>query len=365
MVPQSSHFESNLNLLSSVKRIQGLNIDLKIGFFFTDIIGRDDLQQLFEWLWNHRIINVFVAFGGRNVALLNVYNFDPFGTFELINVTGSESFNKIFPAERSNFHYHPFRIAAINDSSIAQYSSNVPFLGGPDENLWKIVFSTMNATYSIFWVSGSFARIENLDNGTVDIFGDLTDIVDQGIITIYPIVKEILSIVVPKSKQFEAFTVFIKASASSNFLGYTLLMILVAVVADVVSLLLNANSAIKYQRLCLSEVFLVIPMTFAGFLIANGFLSLLKSHHTRLIMQPQIETIEDLYKSPIPMTSPNEYWLNKDAEMLNSLLKHGNLSVNMQIINNFDYEQQILMEVPFAFAEYDSVAQFVNIKSIR
>lgn len=110
------------------------------------------------------------------------------------------------------------------------------------------------------------------------------------------------------------FVAFVKVTASSNIFGYSLAVIAVAVVvlmcsryinykkfcrcvADVMNILLNDNSAIKYRRLRFSEIVLVIRMIFAGFVIVNGFLSSLKSHLTRPIMQ--IETIEELNRSPL------------------------------------------------------------------
>lgn len=379
VVPTSSNFDSNLTLLSFVKKIQLLNVNLKIGIFFSHFVTSDDLQKLFEWCWNHRIINIFTAFGGvDSESLLNVFIFNPLGTFDVINVTGSEWFHRVFPEKILNFRQHSFRVAVIADESIVQYSSSVEFIDGPDELLWKAVFSVINATYSIFLVTGSLDGIEVLDNGTVDIHGDLTDIMEQGIVTVYPTILEIVSIVVPRTKPYSTFEAYVQIMTSSDFLGYTSIMIGVVVfvlissryinckkivfsqcIADVMNVLLNENSAIKYQRLSFSEVFLFVPMTFAGFIIVNGFLSSLKSNLTRPVLQPQIETVEDFYRSPIPMTSPNDYWLAKDAENLNSLLKYGNFSFKMRTIDYADFVQQIITEVPFSFAEYNSIAKFM------
>lgn len=373
VVPRRSNFESNLNLLSFVKEIQLFNINLKIGLFFPHIVPNDDLQKLSKWCWNHRIVNIFAAFGE---SFLHVFNFNPMEPFDVINVTGRELIRQIFRRNISNFQHHPFRLAVIDDKSIVQYS-NVQFIDGPDEKLWKAVFSVLNATYSIFRVRGSLERIEDIDNGTVDILADLTDIKGQGHVTLYPIVMEILSIVVPKTKPLTAFEAFMKIATSNHFFGYFLVIVFVIFVlmgsryinykkclilqcvADVVNLLLNENSAIKYRRLSFSEACLVVPMTFAGFVMANGFLSSLKSHLTRPVMQSPIETIEDFYRSPLPMTTPNEYWLVKDAEILNGLLKYGNFSSKIRVIEYSDFVQQILTEVPFSFTEYNSVAKFM------
>lgn len=353
VVPPSSNFESNLNLLLLVKQFQLSNVNsLKIEMFFPNILTSDDLQKFFQWCWNNRIINIFAAFGEHSESLLQVFNFNPFGTFNVINVTGSGSFHNIFQAEKiSNFQQHPFRLAVIDDDDLTQYYYLVELTDSPDEKLWKYVFSVMNATYSIYPVRGSLERVEMLDNGTVDILADLTDITDHRVITIYPVVFEIISVVVPEPELYTAIEAYMKIVTSSDFFGYFLILIAVAVlvlmgsryingkkclmfqcIVDVTNLLINDNAAIKYQRLSLSELFLIIPMTFAGFIIVNGFVSSLKSHLTRPVIRPQIETIEELYRSPIPFMSVNEFWLSEEMEFLNAMF-------------------------PFAFTEYNSLAK--------
>lgn len=374
-----TNFDSNLNVMSMVKKIQRLNINLKIGMFFAHMLSDDDLEELFKWCWSHRIINIFAAFRQHPESLLNVVNFNPFGTFDLINVTESESVYEMFPPKITNFQQHQFRLAVIDNESLVEYSSTVAFTDGPDEMLWNTVLSVLNATYSIYWVRDNLDPVDALDNGTVDIHGDLTDIMNQRIVTIYPMVLEIVSIVVPETKPYSTFEAYLRMATSSNLFAYTLFMLVAVLislmcsryvnyrkfltfqcVADVVNILLNENSAIKYQLLTFSEMCLFIPMTFAGFIIVNGFLSSLKSHVTRPIMQPQIQTADDLYRSPLPMTTPNEYWLAKDAEMLNRQLKQsGNFGLKIRIIDYPDFVQQILTEVQFSFAEYDSIAKFM------
>lgn len=376
VVPPISNFESNLNLLALLKQIQLTNVRLKIGFFFPNIVSNDDLQKLFHWLWNNRIIDIFAAFGEPSEALLQVFNFNPFGTFDVINVTGS--LNDIFPAkEISNFQQHSFRLAVIDDISIVQYSMG-PFIGGRDEKLWKAVFSSLNATYSIFSVRDSLRPVEVLDNGTVDIHADLTDAMEHQIINIYPVQFEIVSMVVPLPEPYTAIEAYTKTATSSDFVGYSLIMIIVATfvlmvsryingrksvilqsLVDVVNLLTNENGDIKYQRLSLSEIFLIVPLTFAGFIIVNGFLSSMQSHITQPVLRPQIKTIEDLYRSPIPIMSLNEYFLSKDTESLNALLGHGNFSFKMHVINSSVSSQLILNDFPFSFGEYDYFAKVV------
>lgn len=380
--PHRTDFENVIKFMRLVKSVQVLNVNVKIAFFLLHIMTGQELEALFKWCWDHRIVNIFVAFRQpHTTSPWSVFGFSAFGTFAVINRTDSiagSDVQQLFPGKISNVQQHAFRIAAIDDTSIEQYSSTVGFTGGPDENLWTAVLSVLNGTFSIHRVTGRLEPIDILDNGTVDIHGDLTDLLNQRIVTIYPMVMEILSIVVSKARPYSTFEAYIQMATASNLVGYTFLMIafgalvlmccryingkncrLVDCVVDVVSLLLNDNVAIKYQQMSLSENCLTIPMTFAGFIIVNGFLSSLKSQLTRPIMQHQIETVEDLYHSTLPMTTPNEYWLEKDAEWLNSLLRYGNFSYKIRIIDYPDFVQQILDEVQFSFAEYNSIAKIM------
>lgn len=93
-VPKDTKFDKTLlSILLLVKEIQLLKVNIKIGIFFSTFVPNDDLKNLFEWLWSKRIINVFAAFhfnGEPHPQSLNVFNFNPFGTFKVVNITGGE-----------------------------------------------------------------------------------------------------------------------------------------------------------------------------------------------------------------------------------------------------------------------------------
>lgn len=380
----SLDIKSVVETLSLIKKIQVWKANSKIGIFFSLIWSNHDLYELFTWCWNHRILNIFAAFRAPTSTAsgsqtLNIFNYVPFGTFKVVNVTGTKSLRRIFHEKISNFQGHSFRLAVIADDDLVQYSSTVAFSNGPDEMLWQAVFSVINASYSIFLVKGSLEPIDVMDNGTVDIHGDLTDILNQQIVTIYPMVLEIVSMVLPEPRPYGTFQAYIQIATSTGFMGYSLGTVLAVVLVlmcsrrinsrnillyqcfiDVMNLLLYDNTAIKYQRMSFSEIMLILPITFAGFIIVNGFLSSLKSQLTQPMMQPRIETIDEFYNSPIPMTTPNEYWLAKDAEMLNNLLNHeGNFTPKMRVIEYSKFVEQIIAEEMFSFAEYNSIAKFM------
>lgn len=282
IAPESSYFDSNLNLLTFVKSIQ-FKTNLKIGLFFS-YIASDDLQKIFEWCWDHRIIHIFVAFYSKHKVvtlesepLLNIFNFNPFGTFDMRNITGNESIHNIFGDKKPNFQQHQFRMAKNGNRNITQYSG----IKGPDENMWNSVFSVLNSSFSIFWIENDMEPLEILDNGTVDIHADLTEL--SRVVTIYPMIMEILTVVVPKARPYPEFAAYLKTVTSDSFFGYSLIIIILIIflitafryvkykkillyqsAADILNLLMNDNGAIKYQQLTYSEMFLIIPLTFAG-----------------------------------------------------------------------------------------------------
>ncbi len=90
VVTDNSSFKGTLRLLTFVKKIQLLNVNVKIGIFFSQIVSNDDLRNFFNWSWDNRIIKIFAAFyttegSESHRQSLNVYNFDPFGKLYLIN----------------------------------------------------------------------------------------------------------------------------------------------------------------------------------------------------------------------------------------------------------------------------------------
>lgn len=75
--------------------------------------------------------------------------------------------------------------------------------------------------------------------------------------------------------------------------------------ADVLNLLMYDNVSIQYQKLYLIKVFLILPLTFLGLVIVNEILSALQSHLTQPFMKLQIDSIEDIYNSSIPISTVN------------------------------------------------------------
>lgn len=66
-----------------------------------------------------------------------------------------------------------------------------------------------------------------------------------------------------------------------------------------------------------SEILLLVPLTFAGFFIVHRLLSIWQSYSILPILQPQIETLEAIYRSPLPIFVTEK----PEAPIVNNFLK--------------------------------------------
>lgn len=169
-------------------------------------------------------------------------------------------------------------------------------------------------------------------------------------------------IIVPEALPYSEFSAYLRTVTSDEFFGYSIItigvvMLLLSIfryinqkkilfvqsVADVINLILNDNSYIKYQRLSLAEVFIIVPLTFVGLVIANGVLSNLKSYLTRPVLQPQINTIEGIYKSPLPILVFTKGWKKGLIDALTYRTKHEGWSNKIIVLEGQQYYEQLIM----------------------
>lgn len=355
VVPESSNFEKNLKFLAQVKSIQRLQINVKIGVFFSDIPTSDNILKLFKWCWNHRILNVFSAFhsvskltnGLTPETLFKVFTYHPFGTFKVINVERSETFANYFPSKWSNMQQYPLRIPS-DDMQIVDY----------DQKFWKTVLAILNATVTLVQINGSFYPSEVLDFNLVDLIPFLH--VHSAYKNAYPLTMDSMVIVVPEALPFSDFMAYLRRITSAHLFGYCFITIVTIIstltisgyihkkkllffqfTSDVFNLLMNDNAAIKYRQLSRVEGCLIIPLTFVGFVIANGILSIFQSYVTLPVIQPQINTVEDVYRSPFPILAPDLFWASEITNRLKNLSKHGDWSEKVSPTSTMDINQQI------------------------
>lgn len=301
LVPEASDFNENLNLLMRVKQIQRLNLNLKIGIFFSHLTDDGDLMKLFEWSWKNRIINIFAVSHTNpsttnSVNLLNIFSYSPFGKFRVINVT-SKSFDHYFISQRSNFQQYQLQIADYMPVTRL----------GRTQNVWSTVFRVMNCSRR-YWEKW------NLSDPMIDVSANMYT---RFVVTVGTHFAEMPSftILVPAAMPYTDFSSYLQNILSNDVCVYSTITIVATIlllgivrykkteknqffesVADVLNLLMNDNGSVKYQHLNRMEAFIVVPLTFVGLVIINGILSNLQSHITRPFLQSQIITAEDIYR---------------------------------------------------------------------
>lgn len=336
----TSSFRRYFDFFDEIKRIERLQLHMKIAIFFPQSTALDDIRELFEWCKEQLIVNIFAATYGTHLSsdepegptteqFLNIFTFHPFGTLDVLVpftfITTCDTYHNFFPSLKSNFQQYPLRVGE-------------PFDYYFDREFWRVVFQLMNASYSIDLKS--FANLSEYFQNGIDILLVWYIQKEKRDLYFYPIMMESYQIIVPEAQPYSDFSAYLRVATSEQTFTYLLLtisgvMTFLAVVryikyqkilffdsvVDVLNLLMNDNGYINYQQLSYAEVLVIVPLTFVGFVVVNGILSSLQSYLTRPVLQPQIKTLEDIYNSPFPITAWRNYW--KDV-LTNELTRRTN-----------------------------------------
>lgn len=232
--------------------------------------------------------------------MLNIFTYSPFGTFKVINVT-SRTVDHLFLSQKSNFQQYQLELGQEDDIVRSK-------------KVWQAVFSVMNCSYKFLDksipISGMF------QNSTIDIFAKLYMKSSVNPDFVYPLEMPTFTILAPEALPYSEFSSYLLNIISTELFVYFIITIVAVMlllgivryktqdkivffesVADVLNLLMNDNCNVQYQQLHRIEVYVIVPLTFIGLVIINGILSNLQSHITRPFLQPQINTIEDIYRS--------------------------------------------------------------------
>lgn len=346
----STKLERNLIFMTKIKDFQRVNNNLKIGLFLSHALPSIDyLLQFFQWCWQNSILDIFIAYPllegteeSNSGHFLNIYTFNPFGIYELINLTDSDSVDNYFPRICHNLRQHPIRIAAHDDINTFIYSKHgvKGDFGGPDGKLFQTIFRFINASYTMvkFLDITDGQDIQQMAlNGTIDLGPQPSRISNVKPIYLYPIYIDTVAIVVPSALPYSEFTEYLQTFASDNTFYISLVSIPILIVAlttfryvernrfllfqsmaDVVNLFMNDNMSIDYRNLFHVECFIILPLTMAGFVIINVVLSILTSYLTRPMDQPEINTFDDIERSPFTVMVPTK----KNMEQLLQVFKN-------------------------------------------
>lgn len=83
---------------------------MKVGFFLPATTNEEDLSDLFRWSWKERIVNIFAAIWSESTDAcqgmklnLKMFSYNPFETFNVLNVTDTESYDNLFLSQNFNF----------------------------------------------------------------------------------------------------------------------------------------------------------------------------------------------------------------------------------------------------------------------
>lgn len=313
VVIDSPKFDESIPILYQLRRLQLVKYvqnDMKIGVFFPKFNSMVDVQKFYRWCKRtypeYPILDVFVVtFFEENQPpnlerAFNIYSYTPFGEFQVFNVTGT-SYDIFFPSVEPNFHQEQLVLGR-------------PFSIYPDQRLWEIVFDMMNATYT-----GSDNYNYQVANFiTSHVYGQMHQSLDLVGLRMYPLLLVKRNLMVPESLPFSGFAAYIQNATSKDVFTYTFLTIEIVMalltifrylkhnkvllfqsITDVVNLLMNDNGYIQYQRLSLSELYLILPLTFAGLVIVNGILSNLQSYLIQPVSPSQADTPEEVHNQAL------------------------------------------------------------------
>lgn len=339
---ENLNFENDSKTLSEIKRIQRVCRNVKIGVFFANnATSVDIIEKLFRWSWSVGIVDIFTGFYSHNdpnsEPQWNVFRFDPFERFELINVTGSGSFHNYFFQRVPNYRLHSLRVVGVANV-ITNLKSN--------KNFWDNVVRHFNATPSFSVVSREHLGdiiVNGLKNFPMeDFFFHEISVEEEHLPRIYPHLMLKIVMIVPHAQPHSDFWAYLQNKSWKQLIFYSIIMIMTASlllivsgnigtkksspfqsVADVLNLLMNDNMAIKYGQLPYADVCIIVPLTFTGLIVMNGILSIFKSYLTIPIYEHQINTIDELYESRIPMHVNEIYWADHLTETLESIWHYG------------------------------------------
>lgn len=326
---------TTVQLLAHIKAITKLDYNVKVGVFFTcSVTSLDVIENLFRSSWSSGIVNIFAAFHSSvwnaEASSFKAFMHDPFGSFYLTNETETESLRNFFPYKTPNYQQHPLRFVKIHEIN-KTYS---------EYQLLDTIRSHFNA--SMLEVSSGYAEFvkeKQLING--DMMYHEQSMFDCD--SLYPYRQTTLLLLVPHAQPYTDFIDYLQHASGtwSSLLAYTIIVVtassllliisrylqrkrifLFESVVDVLNLLMNDNAAVRYQNLHRADVFITVPLTFTGLIIVNGILSVFQSYLTSPIYQPQINSIEDLYKSSVPIMANEIGWKGIFVKLLEDMTNY-------------------------------------------
>lgn len=357
VVTKENSFHTNSSLLDRVREIRRVVLNVKIWVIFTgNATSLTIAEQLFRWSWNNGIVNIFCSF---HALSLNVVRFDPFVTFDLINLTNSESLGSYFPDKKPNYR---------NDSIYFTQLYGNKF----ERSFWGSVCDAVNASMVKF--------NRTLHNRTswdahFNIIYNVSE--HEGIVLLYPYGTTSDWLLVPHAQPYSNIIAYLQNASWKLLFAYTFTVIVVATLiltistylrtkkilpfrcaCDVINMLMNDNGNIRYGQLCMGDIFVLVPLTFTGLIIMNGIVSVFQSYLTQPIYEPQINSLERLFMSPLPIMS---VWKNYTIERLELVSHHSGWGDKVVDEGNLNYVYEM---VRFNSSNVAYVADYADVERL-
>lgn len=194
-----------MSVLTLINRLKDFvrRTNTKIGIFFQGYFDPYELLRLFWWCWHEGILDIFAATYPRDGITLNIFTYNPFATFRVVNVSASKSFNDFFIKQTVNFQQHPIQMHESREILIRQFN----------QKFWKVSGELMNATY-----------VETSSEAESDISGELHSLSarnENDFNFMYPMGMESEVITVPKSLPHSDFSAYLQTTLSDELFRYS------------------------------------------------------------------------------------------------------------------------------------------------
>lgn len=214
---------------------------------------------------------------------------------------------------------------------------------------------------------------------------------DTLISPVYPFEIVQFGITVPEALPYSGFAAYVQAFSTHTLLSVSITAVAVIIlflvlfrwkrqrkflffasVADVLNLLMNDNAYIRYHRLSDIEVLMIVPLTFTGLIFTNFILSILTSYLTSPIVQPQINTVEDIYNSSLYVYTWGDSWTKLTTRVLSNRFENGNWTERVRTMDVSISEQIMTFNASITFLQnlkfsrlFSSIQQRLNIRGFE
>ncbi|CAD7081016.1 unnamed protein product [Hermetia illucens] len=316
--------EIDTNILNYVLKTLEFRYFTKIFFIIIGTVDTKELQVLFNWCWNHGMLDVLTLVSDSN-KLLTYVKFPKFEIIDLHNGT------ELFPSKLTNLYGHPIKSPTQMD--MPRVFKHVGEDGETEYGgyIVKLLFTFLqkhNATFREYQSEGvpfnknNYVLMSLLENKTIDISIHISIKLSEYVEFSYPVITEDSCIVTPTSVlprhyyfllPFDAHLwIYIISGLFICFIIKIFINILrkrrpafCLVFLDTIRYVLQQPPTRKEEflpKLILTIDFLLLILTLV---LSCLYQSQLTSLFTKLVENPPIDTFEDLERAKVKILFKN------------------------------------------------------------